>query len=81
MVPGGHYNTVGALLEAVYYYGQNDFAIGPELNTTYSLSVADVIELEDGRLFMVASCGFKEITKERFAALASMSSRDRVFAG
>ena len=67
------------LLEAVFYYGQNDFAVGPELNTTYSLSVADVVELPNGKLYVVLSCGWENITSARFEEIRQLSRRDRCF--
>jgi hypothetical protein len=69
----------GELLEKVFYFGQNDFAIGPELNTACSVSVGDVVELSDRRLFVVAPCGFKQITTEQLIQLVVMPQRDRHF--
>ena len=68
-----------SLLDHVFRYGQNDFAIGPELNKTYSVSAADVIELENGKLFLVKHCGFEEIDCNRFEAIRQMDRRDRIF--
>jgi hypothetical protein len=66
------------LLETVFYYGQNDFAIGPEKNTTYSLSTADVVSVR-GRLYLCLGVGWKEITGEQFKRIRQMSRRNRVF--
>jgi hypothetical protein len=51
------------LLDLVFYYGQNDFAVGPEKNTTCSLSVNDVIELPDGTLCRIVSVGWEILNK------------------
>ena len=66
------------LLDAVFYYGQNEFSIGPEKNTTCSVSVADVIATEDG-LYFVMPCGFKQITTEQLNELRLMEQRERHF--
>ena len=71
---------VHQLLETVFYYGQNDFAIGPELNTTYSLSTSDVVSF-NGRLYLCMGCGWKEISGEQFKRIRQMSRRDRIFLG
>lgn len=60
MVPDGEVPPLGRegvdeLLEAVFRYGQNDVQPMPEC---YSLSVGDVIELDDGRRFVVGGFGF-----------------------
>jgi hypothetical protein len=65
-------------LEQVFYYGQNDFAIGPEKNTTCSVSMADVVEI-DGKYYICAACGFHEITSEEFEAFKQVDRRDRSF--
>jgi len=67
------------LLESVFYYGQNDFAIGPEKNTTCSVSAGDVVELADGRLFVTALVGFKPINAKQLEWLKAMPRRDRHF--
>lgn len=63
----------------VYYYGQNDFAVGPELNTTVSVSAGDVIEEADGTLVMIQAVGFAVITPEQLAAYKRLPQRDRTF--
>lgn len=49
--------TTEAVLEEVFYYGQNDFAVGPEKNTTCSLSVGDQVELH-GKLWRCETFGW-----------------------
>lgn len=63
-------------LEDVFYFGQNDFAVGPEKNSTPSLSVGDVVEL-DGRFHRVESCGFKEMSSEEYEAYTRLPDRER----
>lgn len=75
----GEEKRLQQLLDEVYRLGQNDFAIGPEKNTTCSVSVGDVIELPDRRLFVVASCGFNEINATQLIELVKMDRRDRHF--
>jgi hypothetical protein len=67
----------GELLGAVYHYGQNDFQPQPHP----SLSVGDVIELPDGRLFVVRAVGFAPMTTEEFQAFAALPSADRALWG
>ena len=77
-VPDGTINptNVNDVLNAAFYWGQNDFAVGPEKNTTYSLSVADVISF-GGKLYLIKSVGFEQITGERFKRIRQMARRDR----
>ena len=65
-------------LEQVFYYGQNDFAIGPEKNTTCSVSMADVVEM-DGHYYICAAAGFHEITPEEFEEFKQVERIDRNF--
>lgn len=66
-------------LGLVFQYGQNDFsASNPEHNTTYSLSVGDVILL-DGKLYAICGIGFTEITRDQFDSLVATNRRDRTF--
>jgi len=71
------------LLDQIFYYGQNDFAVGPEKNTTCSVSAGDVIELgvvgQGGKYIMVRMAGFGEITPEEFAEHRAMDRQDRTF--
>jgi hypothetical protein len=76
-IPDGVVVNDETMLDVTFHYGQNDFAVGPEKNTTCSLSVVDVIEDENRRLFVVSPCGFKEITIQQFAELLLMDRRDR----
>lgn len=66
------------ILEKVFYYGQNEFAIGLEKNTTYSVSVGDVVEL-DGRLFICKNEGWGRITEEEYKRFAALPHRERMF--
>jgi len=72
-------NTDRVSLDVVFYYGQNDFAFGPEKNTTCSVSVGDVIELDDGSLWLVKSFGFRNITREQFEDWKALDRHDRCF--
>lgn len=75
-LPDNWQEEYDSLLDAVFYYGQNDWAIGPEKNTTCSVSVADVIATEDG-LYFVMPCGFRQITTEQLNELRLMDQWDR----
>jgi len=74
-------------LALAFQYGQNDFSEGkPEHNTTYSVSVGDVVELPDGddpeadyMLYVVCMAGFQPITTDEFDELVGTPSRDRTF--
>ena len=68
------------VLEKVFYYGQNDFAVGPEKNTTCSVSAGDVVEFED-RFFLCAMAGWKEINETQLEEYKSLPRRDRHFCG
>lgn len=65
-----------ALLDSVFYYGQNN--VQP-VEGICSVSMGDVIELDDGRLFVVKGLGFGEINKEQFDAYKALDRRDRNF--
>lgn len=67
-----------ASVDQVFYFGQNEFAFGPEKNTTPSVSMGDVIEWEDG-LYMVATAGFSQISSEQFEEYKALPRRDRLF--
>jgi len=63
-------------LDYVYHYGQND--IQPQQHC--SVSIGDVIESSDCRLFMVCGPGgFKEITNEQFDYFKALDRQDRLF--
>jgi len=72
---------------AAFQYGQNDFSAGnPEHNTTFSVSVGDVVEVPawddpeaDYTLYVVCGVGFKAITSDEFEMLKGLSSADRTF--
>ena len=68
------------LLDRVFHYGQNDFTVGPELNTTCSVSMGDVVELDDGSLNIVQTAGFGVITKAQYDHYLTMDRKDRYFA-
>ena len=61
-----------AVLEQVFYYGQNDFQPMPHP----SVSMGDVIELNQ-KLFLCQAFGFKEISKEQFDTYTQIPQRDR----
>jgi hypothetical protein len=63
-----------ATLDAVFYYGQNDFQ--PQQHP--SVSMGDVIEL-NGKLFVIQAVGFKEITKEQLKNYKKLERIDRQF--
>ena len=66
---GADLSTDAQKLNSAFQYGQNDFSEGnPEHNTTYSVSVGDVVELDSG-LFVVCMMGFQPITPEQFEEL------------
>ena len=65
-----------AVLQLAFYYGQNDFQPVPE---RYSVSVGDVIELNDGRKFRVMGAGFEEL--EPGEAPTALKGREACTAG
>ena len=65
-----------AILDLVYKYGQNDFAIYEQRMP--SVSMGDVIDL-NGALYRVESVGFKKMTLAEFIAYHEMPRRERVF--
>lgn len=83
-------------LELVFRYGQNDFSVDfPEYNTTYSLSVGDVVcfvdrdytmpadfdndDVANYIYYVVVGAGFNLITSDELNELLSMPTRDRYF--
>lgn len=78
-IPDGEYDSDISLLETVFQFGQNEFAFGPEKNTSPSVSMGDVAELDDGRLFVCAAAGWDEITQEQLAIYRQVPRRDRSF--
>lgn len=65
------------ILDLVFHYGQNDFSGGdPAYNTTYSLSVGDVI-LFRGAIHLIAPIGFIAITKATLEDLIITPRSDR----
>jgi hypothetical protein len=74
-LPQDKNDLAGNVLDQVFYWGQNDFQPLPHP----SVSKGDVIELEPGKLFMVCSFGFREITVEQFLAYVATPRRERSF--
>jgi hypothetical protein len=62
-----------ALLESVFYYGQNDFQ--PQQHP--SVSVGDVVEL-DSKYYLVMGIGFKEITQAELQNYMQLDRRGRM---
>jgi len=74
-----HLKADHEILDLAFQYGQNDFSGGqPSHNTTYSLSMGDVI-LYDDKIHLIAAVGFVEITKSELEDLIITSRRDRPF--
>lgn len=77
-VPDNHWEgcegITDAQLEVVFHYGQNDFQPVP---ACCSVSMGDVIELPDERLFRVAAMGCVPITREDFAAYVDTPRSER----
>jgi hypothetical protein len=65
------------LLGLAFHYGQNDFAIGREKNKSCSVSVSDVVELPDGKLFIVMPTGFKQINLSQLDYIRQLPMRER----
>jgi hypothetical protein len=72
------------VLDRVFFYGQNDFAEGPNAEklkqTICSVSVGDVVELPDafgGGNYIVAPFGFVKLTDEQYEAYRLTPRRDR----
>lgn len=65
-------SSTEALLNNTFYYGQNDFATGPDAArikaTTCSVSVGDVIELDSETFYLVLARGFQRMTPTEFKA-------------
>ena len=62
-------------LEAVYYYGQNDFQ---PVENCCSLSVGDVIFYENEK-FLISPLGFYKLSETEFNELESLERRERHF--
>lgn len=65
---------IHSLLDAIYYYGQNDF----QPKNCPSLSVADVIEVDDDK-YLICSFGFRKLNEQEYQELLSFNQRDRQF--
>lgn len=64
-------------LGLAFQYGQNEFSIGPEKNKSCSVSVSDVVELSDGRLFLVMPAGFKQINVKQLEYMRQLPRHER----
>lgn len=71
--------VVSRMLDAIFHFGQNDFAVGPEKNTTPSVSAGDVIEW-DGRFFFIEAIGYGEISAEQLKQYGALPRHARVLA-
>ena len=68
--------STNGILNQTFYWGQNDFQ--PQQHV--SVSAGDVIELNDGRLFLIKAIGFKELSKEQFDSFTAIPRRERELA-
>jgi hypothetical protein len=68
-------NKLDDRLELVFHYGQNPIQAVPQC---YSVSVGDVIEFF-GKLYMVMSLGFREITEEQYKKYIAIPLIDRAW--
>lgn len=68
-------DTTEGLLEAVFYWGQNDFQPSGE---HYSVSVGDVIWL-DGEKWLVKGAGFKKLDEAEYIGYSNLDQKDRNF--
>src|SRR5262249_14980762 len=64
-----------ATLDLIFKYGQNDFQPRP----LPSVSVGDVVELPDGRLYVVKPFGFQLMTPAALDGYRALPRRDRAF--
>jgi hypothetical protein len=72
-IPDGQVTEpVKALLDQVFYWGQNDFQPQP----CYSVSVGDVIHLPSGK-WLVQSVGFLELSEEKYQDYKTRSPQGR----
>lgn len=65
---------VDHLLELIFEFGQNDFQ--PQPNCP-SVSMGDVVELNDGSFHLVAPFGFSKISPKDLARYRAIPRRDR----
>lgn len=73
-IPDVEIPNQNALLDQVFYYGQNDFQPRP----FPSVSVGDVVYLEDKK-FLIKGSGFKELSEEDYEGFCQLPQRDRTF--
>jgi hypothetical protein len=64
---------VDALLEKVFYYGQNEFAIRP--SEGYSLSVGDIAKVL-GKYYIVLGVGWREISHREVVKVKAAAVTD-----
>jgi hypothetical protein len=75
-IPQEYHGAMGdeEVLSAVFHYGQNEFQ--EQLHP--SVSVGDVIELNDGDLFIVKPIGFSLMSKEEFNSYLEVPQPERM---
>jgi hypothetical protein len=64
-----------ALLDQVFHFGQNDFQ--PQRHP--SVSMGDVVELENSKFYVIQAVGFKELSRVEFVQYRALERRERVF--
>lgn len=69
-------NEMEGLLEQIFYYGQNDVQTK---NNCYSVSMGDVIEINNNEYYLILALGFHKINKNEFEAWKKVDRRDRLF--
>jgi len=75
LMPDRALSPIRALLETVFYYGQND--VQP-VHRCCSVSTGDVAEHE-GKFYLCCLVGWRELSGEEFLAYKAMDTRDRRF--
>ncbi len=66
-------DTTAGLLDAVFYWGQNDFQT---CGSCYSVSVGDVVWL-DGEKWLVKGFGFKKLSEAAYIGYSNLDQQDR----
>jgi len=72
-IPDEATGTLDNMLNAAFHYGQNDIQPVPD---RCSVSVGDVIVLDDGR-YLVAALGFKKLTAAEYEQHKSLTPLQR----
>lgn len=67
------YSDIDEILDAVFYWGQNDFQPS---NEHYSVSVGDVIWLNGG-YWMVKGIGFKKLDEAEYIGYSNLPQQER----